>query len=374
MPLLPVPFLDLAASHRALENEMLEAILPILRNAAFVGGDPVARFERAFAEAHGVPHAVTVKSGTAALALGLTALGVKPGDEVIVPAFTFIATAAAVVHAGATPVFADVLAETACLDPGAAARAITPRTKALIPVHLYGHPAAMDELLELAREHGLRVLEDCAQSHLARWRERTTGALGDAGAFSFYPTKNLGAAGDGGAVITSDAEIAGRIRRLANHGRAEHSLHVEIGGNERLDAMQAAILSAKLGHLAEWTELRRRAAARYRELLEGIAPWGEPLRLPLERPGARHVYHLFTVRHSRRDALAALLKEAGIGTAVHYPLAVPAQPAFRDRPEGRGDWPEADAWARTCLSLPLYPGITEAQQARVAEAIRSVPR
>jgi dTDP-4-amino-4,6-dideoxygalactose transaminase len=368
----PVPFIDLAAPHRALEPEILDALLPLLRSAAFIGGDPVRRFEHAFAELHGSPHAVTTKSGTSALILALKAMGVGPGDEVIVPAFTFIATAAAVALVGATPVFVDVDPETACLVPDAVGLALTQRTRAVIPVHLYGHPASMTELLALARDCELKVLEDCAQSHLATWQGRMTGTLGDAAAFSFYPTKNLGAAGDAGAVLTSDPDLATRIRQLANHGRSEHTLHVEIGENERLDAIQAAVLSVKLRHLPEWTESRRRLAARYRERLQGSAPWGEPLRLPVERPDARHVYHLFTVRHSRRDAIAAALREAGIGTAIHYPLTVPAQPAFRDRVTPARAWPEAERWAATCLSLPLYPELTEDRQDRVIACLQAI--
>jgi dTDP-4-amino-4,6-dideoxygalactose transaminase len=337
-----------------------------------VGGDPVARFEAAFAQAVGAPHAVTVKSGTAALHLGLCALGLERGDAVLVPAYTFIATAAAVVHAGGVPVFVDVDADTACMDPEAAAAAVTERIRALVPVHLYGHPAPMEPLLALARERGLRVLEDCAQSHLAAIGGRTTGTLGDAGAFSFYPSKNLGAAGDAGIVTTADPALAERVRRLADHGRTGRYDHDAVGFNERLDAIQAAVLEVKLRHLPEWTEKRRRAARRYRDHLDGIAPWGEPLRLPVERPECDPVYHLFVVRHGRRDAIAHALDAAGIGTAAHYPRTVPAQPAFRDAP-GAGAYPRAEAWARTCLSLPLFPEITDAEQDRVVDALRALP-
>jgi dTDP-4-amino-4,6-dideoxygalactose transaminase len=365
----PVPFIDLTGLHRALEPELLDAVLPLLRQAAFIGGDPVRDFERDFAAMHRMSCAVTTKSGTSALSLALTAMGIGPGDEVIVPAFTFIATAAAVVHTGAVPVFVDVDADTACLVPDAVALALTERTRAMIPVHLYGHPAPMGSLLKLAKKCELRVLEDCAQSHLAIWQERMVGTLGDAAAFSFYPTKNLGAAGDAGLVMTSDLELAARVRRLANHGRSDHMLHVEIGQNERLDAIQAAILSVKLRHLSEWTDKRRTLAARYSAALKDCAPFGDPLRLPVERPGARPVYHLYTVRHSRRDAIASGLRESGIGTAIHYPLTVPAQPAFGEQ---TGRWPEAERWAATCLSLPLFPELTEAAQDRVIQALKSM--
>ncbi len=370
----PVPFLDLAALHHELENELLDAVRPLLRDARFVGGDPVASFERNYAARHDVPHAVSVKSGTAALQLALEAMGLGPGDEVLVPAFTFIATAASVVRAGARPVFVDVEPETAGMDPAAARAAITPRTRAMIPVHLYGHPADMKALLPVAAEHGLRVLEDCAQSHLATLDGRLTGTMGDAGAFSFYPSKNLGAAGDAGCVITRDGELAAKVRGLANHGRTDRYHHGYLGWNERLDAIQAAVLDVKLRHLPAWTAERRAAASRYRDLLRDAAPWGEPLALPVERPGAEPVYHLYSVRHPRRDDLAAGLAARGIGTATHYPEILPAQPAFVEMGLGKGSWPASDEWARTCLSLPMFPGITAAQQERVAEAVRSLPR
>jgi dTDP-4-amino-4,6-dideoxygalactose transaminase len=369
VPYHPVPFIDLAGLHRSLEPELLDAVLPLLRHAAFIGGDPVRDFERDFAAMHHTSCAVTTKSGTSALSLALLAMGIGPGDEVIVPAFTFIATAAAVVQVGAVPVFVDVDAETGCLVPDAVGLALSNRTRAVIPVHLYGHPAPMKALMKLAKKCELGVLEDCAQSHLAVCDEHMVGTLGDAAAFSFYPTKNLGAAGDAGLVMTSDLELAARVRRLANHGRSEHTLHVEIGQNERLDAIQAAILSVKLRHLAEWTQRRRALAARYTAAFYDSAPFGEPLQLPVERPGVRHVYHLYTIRHPRRDAIASALREAGIGTAIHYPLTVPAQPAFGEQ---TGRWPEAERWAATCLSLPLYPGLTDAQQDRVVEALQAI--
>ncbi len=368
-----VPFIDLAAQHHALEPELMEAVRPILANAAFVGGEPVDRFERHFAEAHGLPHAVTVKSGTAALQLGMEAMGLEAGDEVLVPAFTFIATAASVVRAGARPVFVDVDPETACLDPEAASAAVTERTRLMIPVHLYGHPAPIPALSGVAKRHDLRMLEDCAQSHFATLDGGRTGTFGDAGAFSFYPSKNLGAAGDAGCFITRDGDLADRVRRLANHGRTDRYFHGYLGWNERLDAFQAAVLDVKLRHLSDWTEGRRRAAARYRELLAGLAPWGEPLRLPVERPGAVHVYHLYVVRHSRRDEIAEALGKLGVGAATHYPTTLPEQPAFKALGMGGGSFPVSEDWARTCLSLPMFPELTEDQQARVAEALRSLP-
>jgi dTDP-4-amino-4,6-dideoxygalactose transaminase len=298
-----VPFLDLAQTHTALEKELSEAVLPLIRQAAFIGGPVVARFEEAYARAHGLPHAVGMKSGTSALQLALEAMGVGPGAEVLVPAHTFIATAAAVARAGATPVFVDVDEDTACMDPRAAALAVTPRTRAMIPVHLYGHPAPMPALLEIAAKHNLRVVEDCAQSHLASLDGKITGTMGDVGAFSFYPSKNLGAGGDAGAVVTRDGDLAETVRRLTNHGRIDRYHHGMLGWNERLDSIQAAILEVKLRHLPRWNEMRRQVAARYHKLLAGVAPWGEPLRLPVEKPGATPVYHLYVVRHTGREDL-----------------------------------------------------------------------
>lgn len=366
-----VPFLDLAAVHRELECDILAALRPLVRSAGFIGGEPVAAFEAAFAAALGARRVVSAKSGTSALRLALAAMGVGPGDRVVVPAFTFVATASAVLHTGGVPVFADVEAETGTLDPQAAAAALSPEVKALLPVHLYGHPAAMGPLLDLAAARGLSVLEDCAQSHLARLDGRTTGTLGRAGAFSFYPTKNLGAAGDAGCVSTGDDDLAERVRAAANHGRSDPMTHRTPGYNERLDAFQAAVLGVKLPHLAGWTGERRRGADRYRELLGGVAPWGEPLLLPVEQPGAEHVYHLFVVRHSRREAIREALERRGIGTAVHYPRTVPAQPAFAALAAGR--FPRAEAWAATCLALPLYPGMPAAHQERVVEALHELP-
>jgi dTDP-4-amino-4,6-dideoxygalactose transaminase len=368
-----VPFIDLPAQHQALESELMEVLVPILRNAAFVGGEPVNGFEKAFAEAHGIARAVSVKSGTSALQLGLEGMGLEPGDEVLVPAFTFIATAASVVRAGGRPVFVDVDPETACLDPDAAAAAVTDRTRAILPVHLYGHPAPMAALLDLAKSRGLKVLEDCAQSHLGTLDKRPTGTYGDAGAFSFYPSKNLGALGDGGCFITGDEALADRVQQLANHGRTDRYHHGFLGWNERMDAIQAAALTVKLRHLPGWNMARRAAAARYTEALAGVAPWGEPLVLPVERPGAEHVYHLYVFRHSRRDEIAAALAKEGIGTATHYPLPLPGQPAFVELGMGGGSFPVSDAWAATCLSLPLFPEITAEQQDRVVEALRGLP-
>lgn len=367
-----VPFVDLASDHRRIAEEVNAALAPLFERAAFIGGDAVSGFEAAFAAAHDVPHCATVKSGTSALLLAMEALDAGRGTEVIVPAFTFIATASQIVMLGAKPVFVDVDPDTACMDPAAFEAAITPATKCVIPVHLYGQPAPMDAIVRIAERHNVQIVEDCAQSHLARLEGRSIGTFGDAAAFSFYPTKNLGAAGDAGAVISRRGDVVDRVRKLANHGRAGRYDHDFLGWNERLDAIQAAVLHVKLRHLCDWTEQRRAAAARYRELLAGLAPWGEPLTVPVERPGATHVYHLFVVRHPRRDDLQKALAEKGIDTGTHYPTTLPAQPAFKSLGYGEGRFPNSEAWAATCLALPMFPGITAAQQERVADAIRSL--
>jgi dTDP-4-amino-4,6-dideoxygalactose transaminase len=250
---------------------------------------------------------------------------------------------------------------------------MSPLTRAILPVHLYGHPAPLEDLVALARRDGLRLLEDCAQSHGAALGERPTGTWGDAAAYSFYPTKNLGAAGDAGCVITADGELADRVRSLANHGRVDRYFHDRIGWNERLDAIQAAILFVKLAHLEAATAARRKAAARYNLLLKRLSPLGMPMQLPVEHEGARAVYHLYVVRHPRRDELARALSEAGVGTATHYPTTLPAQPAFRQLGLSEGSWPRAESWAASCLSLPLFPGINPAQQDRVVEVLASLP-
>ena len=366
---LKVPFLNLQADQEALADELQEAVFPLLRSASFVGGPAVAAFEEEFAAVQEAAHAVSLKSGTAAIHLGLQALGVGPGDEVIVPAFTFIATAAPIVHLGAVPVFVDVDSQGACLDPSGAKKAISPRTKAIVAVHLYGQPAPMDAILEAAGD--IPVLEDCAQSHLATYNGKMTGTIGALGTFSFYPSKNLGAAGDGGAVVTNDRELGQRIRRLANHGRTGHYEHGELGWNERMDAVQAAVLRVKLRHLPQWTQARRTAARTYDELLANASFLGQPLRTPAIRGECDSAYHLYVVRHPQRDALARHLEAAGVATGIHYPGILPHQPAFKSRGFDQGEFPNATEWTRECLALPLFPGISEAQQQFVAEVIRS---
>jgi dTDP-4-amino-4,6-dideoxygalactose transaminase len=358
-----IPFLDLTRQHAALRAELLAAVDGVLASSQFVLGERGRALEAALAARCGVRHGVGVGSGTDALRLALAVLGVGPGDEVVTPAFSFVASASTIVMAGATPVFADVDPRTGGLDPAAVERALSPRTRALVAVHLYGHPAPMDALVPLARAHGVAVVEDAAQAVGASLHGRPVGAWGDVACLSFYPTKNLGACGDGGMIVTDRDDLAERCRRLRHHGDAGRYRHLELGYCSRLDEVQAALLTVKLARLEAWTEARRRLAAQYTADLAGL-----PLGLPVEQPGARHVYHVYTVRHPRRDALARALAELGVGTAVHYPLAVPGQPMFGldDAPR----WPHAWQAAREVLSLPCYPELREDEAQGVVRAVR----
>jgi dTDP-4-amino-4,6-dideoxygalactose transaminase len=355
-----VPFLDL---HLAGESaEVHDAIKRVIDRGWFVLGPEVEAFEREFALISGAPHAVGVGNGTDALALILRALGIGAGDEVITTPLSAAYTALAIVMAGARPVFADIDPERLTLSPAAAERAITERTVALMPVHLYGQPADLPALEALARRRGLVLIEDCCQAHLATCQNRPVGTVGIAGAFSFYPTKNLGALGDGGAVITRDASLADRIKRLRNGGQTDRYHHVEIGVNSRLDELQAAILRARLPVLPRHTERRRLLALVYR-----LALVDSNVTVPRELdPG--HVYHLFPVRAQRRTQLQDRLRQSGIETLVHYPVPISQQPAFAAL--GRADCPEAERAANEVLSLPLYPGLSTEAVTAVAGAVR----
>jgi dTDP-4-amino-4,6-dideoxygalactose transaminase len=324
----------------------------------------VEAFEQAFATYCGAQHGVGVASGTAAVHLALLACGIGAGDEVITSPHTFIATVEAICRSGAAPVFVDIDPATFNLDPYRLEAAISPRTKAIIPVHLYGRPVDMDAILAAARRHGLRVIEDAAQAHGARYRQRRVGAFGDAGCFSFYPGKNLGAYGDGGMVVTDDATIAARVRTLRDHGRSGKYEHATLGFGERLDALQAAVLGVKLRYLDEWNARRRRAAARYCDLLAnaGIA-------LPTSADDAESVYHLFVVRVPERDRILSALQAVGIGAGIHYPVPVHRQAACAHLGYARGAFPHAERAAHEVLSLPLYPEITDAQLREVSNAL-----
>lgn len=359
-PALQVPFADLRAQHEALAPQLTSAFQRVVAASAFTLGEEVECFEAEWAAFCGARHCVGVASGTAALTLALRAAGVGPGDEVIVPAHTFIATALAVRHAGARPVFCDVEEATGLIDVAAAQAAVTSRTAAIIPVHLYGQPADMPAVSDLARRHDLLVLEDAAQAHGATLGGRRTGSLGDAAAFSFYPSKNLGALGDGGAICTGDAGLAERARALRNLGQRRRGEHTFAGSNERLDGLQAAFLRAKLPHVSAFNASRRHHAGVLRERL------ARRVRVLPERSGAECVYHLFPVRVADREALRDTLRAAGIETGVHYAPAVHEQPPFRDPGSPAPDLPVATAWSREELSLPMFAELRPEQVEHVA--------
>ena len=362
-----IPFLDLVAQHRPLEEELTAVFRRALRSAAFVGGAEVAAFEEEFARFSGAAECAGVNSGTDALRFAIMAMGIEPGDEVITVSHTFMATTEAITQAGATLRLVDVTDDTMTMDPAALRAAIGPRTVGIVPVHLYGQPADMDPILEIARQHGLWVIEDACQAHGARYRDRTCGSIGAMAAFSFYPGKNLGACGEGGAVTGADAALMNRVRQLREHGQAKKYYHDTEGYNGRLDAIQAGFLRVKLRRLAEWNAGRRRAAALYRAALADIPE----LRLPVEADYAHHVYHLFVVRTEQRDALQQHLSAQRIGTGLHYPLPLHLQQAYADRGWRRGDLPVTERTADTLLSLPMFAEISEAQIERVADAVRS---
>ena len=358
--------MDLRSIHDPLRDDVLAGVAELLESGAFVNGVQVGEFERAFADACGVREAVGLASGLDALRLGLVALGLEPGDEVVIPAQTFVATAEAVVQAGGVPVLADVDAESACLDPAAADAAVTPRTRIVVPVHLFGRLANMDAMQGVAERHGIRILEDAAQAHGVTRDGVPAGAYGAAAAFSFYPAKNLGALGDAGALVTHDSAIAETVRSLREHGQSEKYRHELVGWTARLDTLQALVLSLKLPCLDGWNSERRAAARRYAELLTGLGD----LVLPAD-DGEAHVWHLYVVRTADPEGLAAHLRELGVATGRHYPVPVHLNDAFASLGHREGAFPVAEAWARECLSLPMFPGISDAQLETVAEGIRA---
>jgi dTDP-4-amino-4,6-dideoxygalactose transaminase len=361
-----VPFLDLRAAHDPIAAEIEEAVRRVIASSRYVLGPEVEAFEQEFASFCGARHAVGVANGMQAIELVLRALGVGPGDEVVTASHTAFPTVAAITASGATPVFVDVDPCTHCMAPGALAGAFTERTRAVLPVHLYGRCGDMDAIGALAADAGVPVVEDAAQAHGAGYRGRRAGALARAAAFSFYPTKNLGALGDGGAVVTDDEELALRVRRLRNYGEEAKDRNVVVGLNSRLDEIQAAILRVKLGYLEHWNAERRRIAALYDELLRGSAA------APPE-PSDGHVYHLYVVRSTARDGLREHLRSAGIGTQVHYPTPVHLQPAYREGARRAGDLSTTERLAGEILSLPAYPGIEASAVERVGEAVRAFP-
>jgi dTDP-4-amino-4,6-dideoxygalactose transaminase len=361
-----IPFLDLQAQYKSVGAEIEAAVLKVLRRGDYVLGESVAEFERNFASFCGAREAVAVNTGTSALHLALLAAGVGPGDEVVTVPMTFVATVAAIVYTGATPVFVDIDPDTWTMDPEALEAALTPRTKAILPVHFHGRLADMERIGAVARLHGLRLIEDAAQAHGAVRDGRGAGTFGDMGCFSFYPGKNLGACGEGGAVITDDPELAETIRSLRDWGQAGKYNHVRHGFNYRLDTLQAAALNVKLPHLAEWTAARQRIGALYNKLLDGS-------RATPPAPGGRdHAYHVYAVRVCDRDEVQADLKKAGVATNIHYPRPVHLQPAYAGLGYGVGQFPVSEALARETLSLPIFPELSIEAATEVATAVRQI--
>lgn len=362
-----VPQVDLWAQHHECEAEIREAVTAVVRESAFVFGRFVRDFEEAFAQYCGARHCVTVGNGTEALALALRAAGVGPGDKVVTVPLTFAATVEAICHVGARPLFVDIDERSFTMSDEhlEAVLAREAPVKAIVPVHLFGHPASMDRICALAARWGAAVIEDACQAHGALWQGKTVGTFGRAGCFSFYPTKNLGALGDGGAVITDDPAFEQELRLLADHGQVRKYEHVRVGWNSRLDGIQAAVLLVKLKRLDVWNARRRHWADRYRALLRETS-----LRLPQEQTGAFHVYHLFVVRTPYRAALCDFLRRRGIVTGMHYPVPLHLQPAFVHLGYRAGAFPVAEACARECLSLPLFPHLTEAQCRWVCDSIQ----
>jgi dTDP-4-amino-4,6-dideoxygalactose transaminase len=361
---MPVPFVDLKQQYLSIKDDILSAVAAVFDSTQFVLGREVAAFEQEFAAFCNVPHAVAVNSGTSALHLALLAAGIGPGDEVITVSCTFVATVAAVVYTGAKPVLIDVDPVSYTMDPALIEAAITPRTKAILPVHLYGNPADMDPILEIARRHGLTVIEDAAQAHAAEYKGRRCGSMGDLGCFSFYPGKNLGAYGEGGLVTTRNPEYVRTMRMLRDWGAEKKYQHVLKGFNYRMEGVQGAILRVKLRHLEDWTAARRANAAAYSKMLAS-----SDLVLPAETPGNRHVFHVYAVQSDVRQAFMDSLGARGVQTGIHYPFPVHLLPAYADLGYHAGDLPVSERIAARVVSLPMFPELTTAQIEEVAQAV-----
>lgn len=361
-----VPFLDLHAQYHSIRGEITDAIQRVLEDSAFTSGPYVEKFEREFADFCGSMHAIATSNGTSALWMTLLAAGVAAGDEVITAPNTFIATAEAISYAGAQPVFVDVDQNSYTMVPELLEKAITPRTKAVIPIHLFGQPADMNPIMEIAARHNILVIEDSCQAHGALYRGKPAGTMGIAGCFSFYPGKNLGAYGEAGAVVTDDSVVAEKVRRLRDHGQLRKYHHAVIGWNGRMDGIQGAVLSVKLKYLSRWNEARRNIAAEYNRLLGGLAG----IVLPREMEYARHVYHIFAIRTKNRDELSSHLANEGISCLIHYPIPVHLQDAYRHLDLPRGTFPVAEQSASELLSLPMFPEMSQEQIESVASGIK----
>ena len=361
-----VPYLDLKTQYAGIRADVLEALDAICQSSRFAQGPPTVEFERHFAEYCGTRHCVSLNTGTSALHLALRCLDIGPGDEVITVPMTFIATVWGISYVGASPVFVDIEPERRTMDPDKLETTITPRTKAIVPVHLYGMPADMDAINAIAGRHGIPVIEDACQAHGARYRGKRVGQLGRAACFSFYPGKNLGAYGEGGALVTDDNALAARCRSLRDHGQSQRYIHQELAYNYRMDSFQGAVLDLKLKHLEEWNNARAAHARRYRELLAETG-----CRLPADFPDSECVWHCYVIETERRDALRELLSRAGVETGLHYPLPVHLQPAYASLGYRAGDFPVTEKLCRECLSLPMFPELTEEQIQTVAIGLRS---
>ncbi len=361
-----VPMVDLKKQFSDIKDELFAMLTEILESSQYILGPKVLELEKKIAEYHGVTEAVGVASGTDALHLSIEALGIGEGDEVITTPFTFFATAEAILYTGATPVFVDIESETMNIDPKKIEAAITKRTKAILPVHIFGHPAEMDKIAAVATEHKLKIIEDCAQSFGASIQGRKTGSLGDAGCFSFYPSKNLGAFGDGGMVLLNDPTVAGDIRKLRNHGSKGSYKHESVGFNSRLDEIQAGVLLVKMKRIEAYNTKRRQNAALYGRLLS------DRVERPVERPGCTHVYHQYTIRSGRRDEIQKRLRENNISSVVYYPTPLHIQEAVNFLGYKKGDFPVAEETSKKVLSLPMYPELEEAAIVRIANIINNV--
>jgi len=355
--LMMIPFVDLKAQYHSIKDEIDTAIQNVINDTAFIKGKYVQKFEEEYADAYGVKHCISCANGTDAIYISLKAMGIGPGDEVITVANTWISTAETITQAGAKVVFVDIDPDYYTIDTTRIAEKITDKTKAIIPVHLYGHPVNMIEIMAIAEKYNLKVIEDCAQAHFAQWEDQNVGTFGNAGTFSFFPGKNLGAYGDAGCIVTNDDEVAVKARMFANHGALKKHFHEFEGINSRLDGMQAAILSVKLKYIHKWTDFRIQHASTYSRLMSEFAN----IVTPVTNKGAKHVFHLFVVRSNNRDELQNLLKQNGVFTGIHYPIALPFLKAYEYMDHSTEDFPVASKYMNKILSLPMYPELKYAE-------------